>query len=173
MKKLLILLTLSFALSGCTAKVPQTEYDALATEKATLVEQVETLTNEKEELSAQIEELTSENNNLKADNQKLLTENEKLKATPVPTAIPEAKNLNVDKSVSTSASSSSSGSSAAASSGSSGSGSTQYAYIGNKNSYKFHRTSCSTLPNEANRVYFATREEAVNAGMVPCKKCNP
>lgn len=166
MKKLFILLTLSFALSGCTAKVPQTEYDALATEKAMLAEQVETLTNEKGELSAQVMELTSENNNLKADNQKLLTENEKLKATPIPTAISEAKNLNVNKSVSTSSSS-------AAVSGSSNSESTQYAYIGNKNSYKFHRPSCSTLPNEANRVYYATGEEAVSAGMVPCKKCNP
>lgn len=44
MKKMLILLTISFVLSGCTAKVPKTEYDALATEKAVLAEQMETLT---------------------------------------------------------------------------------------------------------------------------------
>lgn len=173
MKKLLILLALSFALSGCTAKVSQTEYDALATEKAVLAERVEILTSENGELSSQVEELTTENSNLKEENQKLAAENAKLKSTPVPTAISESKNLNVDKSVSKSSSTSSFSSSSSASSGSSDSGSTQYAYIGNKNSYKFHRPSCSTLPSEANRIYYATREEAVNAGMVPCKRCNP
>lgn len=46
-------------------------------------------------------------------------------------------------------------------------------YIGNKNSKKFHLPSCSTLPAENNRAYFKTREEAVNAGYTPCKRCNP
>ncbi len=46
-------------------------------------------------------------------------------------------------------------------------------YIGNKNSHKFHRPSCGSLPNEENRVYFATRDEAINQGYEPCKKCNP
>lgn len=46
-------------------------------------------------------------------------------------------------------------------------------YIGNKNTHKFHLPSCSTLPNPENRVYFKTRNEAVNAGYVPCKRCNP
>jgi len=46
-------------------------------------------------------------------------------------------------------------------------------YIGNKNSKKFHLPSCSTLPAEQNRVYFKTREEAIKAGYVPCKRCNP
>jgi beta-lactamase superfamily II metal-dependent hydrolase len=46
-------------------------------------------------------------------------------------------------------------------------------YIGNKNSKKFHLPSCSTLPAEYNRVYFKTRDEAVNAGYNPCKRCNP
>ncbi|MBF7084380.1 MBL fold metallo-hydrolase [Desulfallas sp. Bu1-1] len=46
-------------------------------------------------------------------------------------------------------------------------------YIGNKNSKKFHLPSCSTLPAEYNRVYFKTRDEAVSAGYVPCKRCNP
>jgi len=46
-------------------------------------------------------------------------------------------------------------------------------YIGNKNSHKFHKPSCSSLPNEENRVYFATREEAIGKGYEPCKKCNP
>lgn len=46
-------------------------------------------------------------------------------------------------------------------------------YIGNRNSKKFHLPSCSTLPAEQNRVYFKTREEAINAGYSPCKRCNP
>lgn len=46
-------------------------------------------------------------------------------------------------------------------------------YIGNKNSKKFHRPTCSSLPAPRNRIYFKTREEAVNAGYVPCKRCNP
>ena len=51
----------------------------------------------------------------------------------------------------------------------SGSGS----YIGNRNSHKFHRPSCSTLPAEQNRVFFNTREEAVIAGYDACQRCNP
>lgn len=46
-------------------------------------------------------------------------------------------------------------------------------YIGNVNSHKFHRLSCGTLPNESNRIYFSSRDEAVNSGYVPCKKCRP
>lgn len=170
MKKLLILLALSFALSGCSAKVPQEEYDALATEKAMLTERTEELSNKNEELSAQIEKLEEENNILKAENQTLTDENTKLKATPTPTPVPSEKNLNADKSSSASPQSAGSSGSVAASGGAS---SSQYAYIGNKNSHKFHRISCSTLPNESNRIYYATRNEAVNDGMVPCKRCNP
>jgi competence protein ComEC len=47
------------------------------------------------------------------------------------------------------------------------------AYIGNINSYKFHLPSCRTLPMEKNRVYFNTRDEAVNAGFDPCGNCRP
>lgn len=46
-------------------------------------------------------------------------------------------------------------------------------YIGNINSLKFHRTSCSSLPKESNRVYFDSRSAALAAGYVPCKRCNP
>lgn len=68
------------------------------------------------------------------------------------------------------------GSSAASASGSgsdSASPSDEGSYIGNANSKKFHRPSCSTLPAEHNRVYFGSRDEAVAAGMAPCKRCNP
>lgn len=46
-------------------------------------------------------------------------------------------------------------------------------YIGNKNSHKFHRSSCNSLPKAKNRVYFSDREGAVAAGYVPCKRCKP
>ncbi|QSX07114.1 MBL fold metallo-hydrolase [Sedimentibacter sp. zth1] len=46
-------------------------------------------------------------------------------------------------------------------------------YIGNKNSKKFHLESCNSLPKESNRVYFKTREEAIEKGYEPCSRCNP
>ena len=46
-------------------------------------------------------------------------------------------------------------------------------YIGNANSYKFHRESCSYLPADWNQVFFYSREDAINAGYDPCQKCNP
>ena len=46
-------------------------------------------------------------------------------------------------------------------------------YIGNKNTGKFHYQSCSTLPKEKNRIYFNSREEAVNYGYDPCGRCHP
>lgn len=46
-------------------------------------------------------------------------------------------------------------------------------YIGNINSKKFHKKSCSTLPYRSNRVYFATREEAIDVDFVPCGRCSP
>ena len=46
-------------------------------------------------------------------------------------------------------------------------------YVGNINSMKFHKDSCNPLPTEKNRIYFADREEAVEAGYVPCGSCKP
>ncbi len=46
-------------------------------------------------------------------------------------------------------------------------------YIGNVNSMKFHRASCSSLPKESNRIYFDSRSAAVNAGYAPCQRCTP
>lgn len=48
-----------------------------------------------------------------------------------------------------------------------------YAYIGNANSLKFHLPTCEYLPAEYNRVYYQTREDAINDGMVACKVCCP
>lgn len=49
----------------------------------------------------------------------------------------------------------------------------EYAYIGNKNSKKFHRPDCHTMPKESNRVYLTSREEAISKGFSPCGQCNP
>lgn len=48
-------------------------------------------------------------------------------------------------------------------------------YIGNVRSKKFHRPDCEWAQKIApgNRVEFKTRDEAVEAGYVPCKVCNP
>lgn len=46
-------------------------------------------------------------------------------------------------------------------------------YIGNSNSMKFHKKSCSHLPDKDSQVYYTTREQAIKDGMKPCKICNP
>ena len=68
-------------------------------------------------------------------------------------------------------SSSSGSSSVHSSSSSSGSGS----YVGNANTGKFHVSSCGSVSDmaEKNKVFFSSRDEAVNQGYIPCKRCNP
>ena len=46
-------------------------------------------------------------------------------------------------------------------------------YIGNLNTHKFHRPSCSYLPAAYNQTYFYSRSAAINAGYSPCGHCNP
>ena len=48
-------------------------------------------------------------------------------------------------------------------------------YVGNANTKKFHYADCSSVGkmNPKNRVDFNTRDEAINSGYVPCKRCNP
>lgn len=48
-------------------------------------------------------------------------------------------------------------------------------YIANRNTGKFHHSYCGSVDqmNPANKVPYATREQAVSAGYVPCKNCNP
>ncbi len=51
---------------------------------------------------------------------------------------------------------------------------TEYSmYIGNKNSHKFHKPDCYTLPYEENRIYFGSTDEALSTGFAPCKNCKP
>lgn len=46
-------------------------------------------------------------------------------------------------------------------------------YIGNINSKKYHKPSCSGLPQEENRSYFMTKDTAEKAGYEPCGNCKP
>lgn len=48
-------------------------------------------------------------------------------------------------------------------------------YLGNSKSMKFHRYNCSTIkhPEAPHFVEFNTRDEAIVAGYVACKRCNP
>ncbi|MGB9788504.1 MAG: thermonuclease family protein [Dictyoglomus turgidum] len=48
-------------------------------------------------------------------------------------------------------------------------------YIGNINSKIFHYPWCpyAQAMSEKNKVYFSSREEAINAGYKPCQVCNP
>lgn len=78
-----------------------------------------------------------------------------------------------------SSSSTSSSESSAASSDSSGNGPqrpdgyTSNEYVGNKTSHRFHRSSCSYLPDSDNRRIFKSRDAAIAAGYDPCGHCNP
>ncbi|WP_292144287.1 DNA/RNA non-specific endonuclease [Butyrivibrio sp.] len=49
-------------------------------------------------------------------------------------------------------------------------------YIANKNTKKFHYPSCSSVSDmkEKNKLYYeGSRDDLINQGYVPCKKCNP
>lgn len=46
-------------------------------------------------------------------------------------------------------------------------------FIGNINTKKFHKPSCSTLPSQANQVKFTTKTKAQDGGYQPCQKCKP
>ena len=52
----------------------------------------------------------------------------------------------------------------------------EYSYVLNKNTKKFHKTNCSSVSDmkEKNKEYFSgTRQEAIDKGYTPCKRCNP
>lgn len=49
----------------------------------------------------------------------------------------------------------------------------EYSFIGNVETRKYHRLTCSSLPAEEKRCYFITEEEAQNAGYTACKRCLP
>ncbi len=51
----------------------------------------------------------------------------------------------------------------------------QYAYVASKNSNSFHRPDCASAKRikPENLIGFHSREEAVAAGLNPCKRCKP
>ncbi len=49
----------------------------------------------------------------------------------------------------------------------------EYAFVGNAETKKYHRLTCSSLPAEDKRCYFITEEEAQRAGYTACKRCLP
>lgn len=48
-------------------------------------------------------------------------------------------------------------------------------YVASKNSDKFHTSSCGhgERIKSSNRIYFSSRDEAINSGYEPCAHCNP
>lgn len=50
-----------------------------------------------------------------------------------------------------------------------------FPYIGNKSSMVFHRYDCGGVKtmNDKNKIYFDTREKALEKGYTPCSQCNP
>lgn len=48
-------------------------------------------------------------------------------------------------------------------------------YVGNSDSKKFHLSTCRYVGEMSadHKVYFSTRQAAINAGYIPCKICNP
>lgn len=51
----------------------------------------------------------------------------------------------------------------------------QYDYVGSSESDKYHNPNCRWAKNikDYNVVYFATEDEAISSGYVPCGTCNP
>lgn len=58
---------------------------------------------------------------------------------------------------------------------SSSTSSTSGSYVGNSNTKKFHLPTCSYASKikDSNKVYFNSRDDAIDNGYVPCKVCNP
>ncbi len=49
-------------------------------------------------------------------------------------------------------------------------------YVANTNTHKFHYPTCDSVNDmkESNKWYYSgTREELINQGYDPCKRCNP
>lgn len=51
----------------------------------------------------------------------------------------------------------------------------EFQYIGNKKSQRFHFPTCRAVSqmSEKNKVFFASREEAIEHHYIPCGECNP
>ena len=52
---------------------------------------------------------------------------------------------------------------------------TSDSYVGNKNTRKFHAPGCGSVDKmkPSNKVYFSSRDEAIDGGYSPCGNCHP
>lgn len=50
---------------------------------------------------------------------------------------------------------------------------TEYPFVGNLNTKKFHKSDCRYLPAQDNAIWFTSREEAIENGYQPCGVCKP
>ena len=52
---------------------------------------------------------------------------------------------------------------------------TKTEYIGNLSSHIFHKSTCGSVATmkEENKIIFEGRDDAINDGYTPCKRCNP
>lgn len=52
---------------------------------------------------------------------------------------------------------------------------TSNSYVGNSNTGKFHAPGCGSVDKmkPSNKVYFSSRDEAINRGYSPCQRCYP
>ncbi|MBQ2962607.1 Ada metal-binding domain-containing protein [Methanobrevibacter sp.] len=52
---------------------------------------------------------------------------------------------------------------------------TSNSYVGNGNTGKFHAPGCDSVDKmkPSNKVYFSSRDEAINRGYSPCQRCYP
>lgn len=91
----------------------------------------------------------------------------------MPTAAPVTRPVSPVSALATQSAPSSGTQSTSSHSGTQGVTSQNSLYIGNKNTHKFHLPSCSGLPDQSNQISFSSREQAIEAGMTPCSRCNP
>lgn len=148
---LILALMFTAVSAGC---VSQSDYNDLEAEKTA----AEEIIAEKE---SEIQKLTEENNNLKQSIEAMALSGNAVATAEQDDVQSGEESVSVDMADSAYAETSADVSEKKSS------------YIGNSNSHKFHDPSCSYLPAEQNRVYFSTRDEAVNDGYAPCKKCDP
>lgn len=48
-------------------------------------------------------------------------------------------------------------------------------YVANKNTMKFHRSYCKSVDKmkDSNKVYYDSRDDVIDDGYEPCKRCSP
>lgn len=143
---LLSVLLVIFTVSGCTEKIDKSEYDTLYQNYTELLSQSDDLKSQISSLNSNLEKSKETNAELKTELEKTKAELAAAKAMFSENTTQQSKQTSTQKT---------------------------YSYIGNRNTKKFHKTSCNYLPESHNRIYYSSRSNAINAGMSPCKRCYP